>query len=355
VARARVAGVALLFSLLAQHYARADNVASDVIRVPENDNNLGKWKKFEGSYAELSSYIGSGTFYVSGYSDPYVSLAIYAKPTYDLGTRYKLALRARLYVEEEFTKPDNPAGRHFYPYDPWVWLAADNLHTFERSKIRIGGIFRTILPLSYESRYQNMILAVGAGPTVNRDFEWGQVNDEARKWTLKLSYAFTFYKDFQTSHFRGSGPGDTTGCLAPSSQGAGGISAGGGPAAAAADRCGGPANTNVSLTDTFYAQLARGKLSLTMTLLIQNNFEYGFPADALQANQAVPTGRTDLTWGILSLGYQYRPHIGFSVGVSSIQPALDARFRYPRNPFFDLSGPVANNFTQVFLGMNGTL
>lgn len=352
---ARFAAFALLFSLWAQHYARADSVVTDIIRTPKNDD-LGKWKKLEGSYAELSTYIGSGTFYTSGYHDPYVSLALYAKPNYDLGTRYKLALRARLYIEEEFTEPDNPAGRHFYPYDPWLWLAADDLHTFERSKIRIGGIFRTIWPLSYESRYQNMIMAVGVGPTVSRDFEFGAVNDEARKWTLKLSYAFTAYKYFQTSHFRGNGPGDSTGCLAPSGQGAGGISAGGGPTAAAGDRCGGPANTNVSLTDTFYASLARGKFTLSMTLLIQNNFEYGFPEDALTANGAVPTGRTDVTWGIISFGYQYRPHIGFSAGISSLQPAMDASFQHVRFPFFDLSGG-ANfyNYTQVFLGINGTL
>ena len=53
--------------------------------------------------------------------------------------RYKLALRARIFLEEELTSPDTPNGRRFYPYDPWFWLAADNLHTFERSKIRIGG------------------------------------------------------------------------------------------------------------------------------------------------------------------------------------------------------------------------
>jgi len=355
VTRARFAAFALLFTLWAQHYARADSAGPDVIRTPKNDN-LGRWQKFEGSYAELSTYVGSGTFYASGYHNSYVSLAVYAKPTYDLGTKYKLALRARLYFEQEFTKPDNPAGRPYYPYDPWLWLAADDLHTFERSKIRVGGIFRTILPLSFESRYQNMIVAVGVGPTFARDFEFGAVNDEARKWTLKTSYAFTAYKYLQTSHFRGSGPGDSTGCLAPASQGAGGISGGGGPSAAAGDRCGGPANTNFSLTNTFYAQLARGKLSLTMTLLIQNNFEYAFPADAMTASGAVPTGRTDLTWGIIGVGYQYRPHIGFSAGVSSIQPALDARYQSPRFPFYDLSGGANfNNYTQAFLGINGTL
>ena len=112
----------------------------------------------------------------------------------------------------------------------------------------------------------------------------------------------------------------------------------------------------MSLTNTFYGQLARGKLSLAMTLLIQNSFNYAFPEDALAPGAAVPTGRTDTTWGIISLGYQYRPHVGFSLGVSSLQPALDSRYRYPRFPFFDLSGGANfNNYTQFFLSVNGTL
>ena len=183
MARVRVAAVVLVVLAALQNYARAETVIPDVVRA-QAPENLGRWQKFEGSFAEASTYVGSGSFYASGYHNSYMSLALYAKPTYDLGTQKKLALRARLYIEEELTTPDNRVGRRFYPYDPWLWLAADDLHTFQRSKIRIGGIFRTIWPLSYESRYQNMIVAAGAGPTVNRDFEFGQVNDEARKFVL---------------------------------------------------------------------------------------------------------------------------------------------------------------------------
>src|SRR5262249_7556103 len=167
VTRARAAAFALFFVAWAQHYALADTAIPDVVKAPTNEQ-LGRWKKFEGSLVEAATYIGSGSFYVSGYRNPYVSLALYAEPTYDLRTRYKLALRARLYVEEELTQPDNPVGRRFYPYDPWFWLAADDLHTFERSKIKIGGIVRTVLPLSYESRYENMLFGIGAGPNVFR-------------------------------------------------------------------------------------------------------------------------------------------------------------------------------------------
>ena len=38
------------------------------------------------------------------------------------------------------------------------------------------------------------------------------------------------------------------------------------------------------------------------------------------------------------------------------QPALDSRYRYPRFPFFDLSGGAnTNNFTQFFLSLEGSL
>jgi hypothetical protein len=313
--------------------------------------------KLQGSVLDASTYIGSGSFYATGYRNPYASIALFARPTYQLGTRYKLSLNARIFLEEELTSPDSPTAQRFYPYDPWVWLAAGNLHTFERSKIRVGGVLRTILPLSPESRYQHMLFGAGAGLNVNRAFEFGAVNDEARKWTLALTYGTVFVKYVQTSNFRGNGPGDSSGCSAPGSASTGGAAAAGGePGASDADRCGGPANTNFAMSHAFIAALSRGVWSFSATLLVSNTFKYAFPDDALTADNAALRGRSDSTWGILSASYQWRKHLGFSVGVSSLQPALDSRYRYPRFPFFDLSGGLNyNNFTQLFASVNGSL
>ena len=173
--------------------------------------------------------------------------------------------------------------------------------------------------------------------------------------SLKVAFAFTFYKDFESSHFRGNGPNDATGCLAPASPGSAGAGASDGPTASAADRCGGPANTNFAFTDTFLASLSHGKLSLALTLLIQNDFKYAFPSDVLTPASGVPGGRVDTTWGIVAVGYKVRPRWGVSAGISSLQPALDSRYRYPRFPFWDLSGANANNYSQVFIGVNGTI
>jgi hypothetical protein len=353
MARPYLAAVGLI---LVAHstYAWADSPVQDIARSPTSPTPE-YLKKFEGSSAEVSTYIGSGSFYTSGYRDPYASVALFLRPSYSLGTRYKLALRARVYVEEEFTSPDTANGRRFYPYDPWVWLAADNLHTFEKSKIRIGGVVRTVFPLSYESRYEHMVFGLGVGPSVNRAFEFGQINDEKRKWTLKLTWALIGTKYFHSSPYRGSGPGDTTGCLAPSGGGSGGGAASGGPAGSEGDHCGGPANTNYAIANNVLGILARGKWSAMVSLYLANTVKYAFPSDVMTNDNAALTGRSDVTWGIVSLAYELRPHLSVSGGISSLQPALDSRYQYPRFPFWDFSGGNANNYSQVFFSVGGNL
>jgi hypothetical protein len=361
VGRARfAAAVGCLCAGLVCARARADTALPDVLHAPGlAPIGVGPaWaQKFAGSALELSSYVGSGTFYASGYHDPYVSIAVFARPTYELGTRYRLSLNARLYAETELTEPDNPEGRHFYPYDPWLWLSAQNLHTFERAKIRVGGVLRMILPLSYESRYQHLVFGIGVGFNLNRPFHLGHAAETSRQLILTLSYASNFYKYIHTSDFRGSGPGDTSGCRAPDSAALGGATASDGePTVAAVDRCGGPVNADFSFQNGFVVALARGKWSLTTSLVIMNVFDYAVPDDVYTSTNAVYRGRSDTTWGIVAVGYQLRPRVGVSVGLSSQQPALDARQQNLRFPFFDLSGGLdANNYTQVFASLNGTL
>ena len=104
------------------------------------------------------------------------------------------------------------------------------------------------------------------------------------------------------------------------------------------------------------ATLSRGNWSFVATLMVMNTFNYSIPVDALSPNAAVPVGRSDSTWGILSAGYQMSPHLTVSAGISSLQPALDARYQTQRFPFFDFtSGANANNFTQLFVSLSGTL
>lgn len=337
-------GLACVAALLLSGRARAETaLQTELARAA----GVRPTNKFKGSLLEAATYVGSGSFYTSGYRDPYASLALYARPTYDLGTPYALTLNARVYVEAELTAPDNPEARHLYVYDPWVWLAAGNLHTFETSKIRIGGLTRLILPLSPESRYQHMLFAVGAGLNVNRVFEFGNVSDPDRKWQLIATYAVIGYKFAQTSIYRGEAPGDTTNCLAPGTAHVGG---------AESDHCGGPHNPNFSFTNAFILNLTHGLWTASLWLQITNQFNYSFPDDPLSPAAGTNTGRTDSTWGIISLGRQLNDRLSLSAGISSNQPALDSRYRYPRFPFFDLSGGAnAHNYTQFFLALDGTI
>jgi hypothetical protein len=309
-------------------------------------------EKFAGSYTELSTYLGSGTFYRSGYNNPYVSNALYLKPTYKLGTPRELTLNARLFLEWEHSDPDNPEARRFNPLDIWVWLAARNLYTEPSSKIRFGGLVRAIVPVSPESRYSNMLGGAALGASASRPFKLGA----DKKWDLALTLSTAVTKYLHSRLFRGEPGGESTGCntIAPPISGSGGI-VGGAPSSSEADRCGGPFNTNFGFTTAGIAALSRGNWSFTTTLILINSFKYRVPPDALTPMNAVNVGRADATWGILGLNYSFTERVGAGVGVSSYQPALDSRYRYPRFPFFDFAGPNANNYTTVFVSVNGTL
>ena len=315
---------------------------------------------FKGSTAEVTTYVGSGTFYTSGYRDPYVSDAFYIRPTYQLGTRFKLSLNARLYVEEEWTTPDNVNGRRFNPLDSWIYLAAKDLYTMPRAKVKFSGTVRAVIPISYESRYANLITALGGSLAASRAFEFGRPNAQGKRWELATSLGGAFTKSIYSSDIRGSFPGDTSGCretgpitFAPGP---------GGPSPSETDRCGGPLNTNFTVTSSGTIALSRSRYSLSMTLIVINQFKDSVDAGTLaqirevDTMDTVTTGRADYTWGIISAGYDINDHVSFSLGVASYQPALDSTYQHLRFPFFDFtSGPNANNYAQVLVGVSGTL
>jgi hypothetical protein len=329
---------------------------SGALTATQTDNSK-SWfeRKFAGSYAELSNYLGSGTFYASGYHDPYVSTALYLKPVYKLGTKRDLALNARLYLETEYTAPDNPQARRFYPLDPWIWLTARNLHTWERSKIRLGGLVRLVIPMSYESRYANLLFGTAVGGSAVRNFELGPANAQGKHWGLNLALGSVFTKNVHSSVLRGKFPGDTSGCR--TAQGLPTLSSGGSPSASGSDLCGGPLNTSFGIMTSMSATLSHDPWSFSATLILINQFRYDIAPDAFTAIDGnARRGRDDLTWGLLSVGYEISSHLGVGAGVSTYQPALDSRYRYPRIPFFDFSGGAnANNYTQLFVNVNGTL
>jgi hypothetical protein len=357
---ALVSGALALVTQLVAADALAQGVKDQlgtVTKKPDEEGRPAWMKKMAGSSVDLSSYVGSGSFYATKWSDPYVSMAIFVRPTYDLGTRFKLSANARLYVEEELTMPDVPNGRRFSPYDIWLWLSAKDLYTFSGPKIRLGGVARVVVPISYESRYAHMVTGMAGGLSLSRPFEFGSAPTAEGRWNLVAVVSSVFTKYLYTSDLRGDPPGDSTGCrpFLP-----GGLAAGsaGGPTASEGDRCGGPVNTNFALTSSGTLSLTHGKWNLAVILLIANSFRYRV-AENVSANLPESAiGRSDTTWGIVSLTYSFTDHLGISVGLSSYQPALDSQYRRLRFPFFDtnISGSaVANIYTQAFVSLSGTL
>jgi hypothetical protein len=316
----------------------------------EETNQSWLQKRFAGSTAELSTYVGSGTFYASGYHDSYVSNALYLRPSYQLGTKYKLTLNARVYLEEEYTTPDGPTGRRFNPLDTWLYLAAKNLYTEARSKVRFSGTARVVIPTSYESRYANLVTSLGISGAATRTWELGTPDSQGKRWDVMVTLGDAFTKAIRTSALRGNGPGDSTGCRAYITGPATGTMG-----SSEGDRCGGPLNTSFSNNLSLMGSVSRKRFSFSATFILINEFRYRAPDDAFTSMNAVPQGRADATWSILALGYDVTEHVGVSLGMSTFQPALNSRADGLRFPFFDFSGGNANNFTQAFLSVSGTL
>ena len=92
-----------------------------------------------------------------------------------------------------------------------------------------------------------------------------------------------------------------------------------------------------------------------MSLAIFNDFKYSFPADAATPDNARRDGPLGFDLGHRLCRLQAAPPPSLGVGISSFQPALDSRYRYPRFPFWDFSGANANNYSQIFLSVGGSL
>lgn len=350
---ATLAGLAL-FGIAATAHGQAAlrDQTSGLAATTSSDQGF-KWReRFAGSFVDLSTYVGSGTFYSSGYHNPYVSNALYLRPTFVIGTPLRLSLNARVYVEQEYTSSDMPTGRSFYPSDSWIFLTAKNLYTIPKAQVRFSGSVRTIFPTSWESRYAHLVMGVGASGAATRLFEFGKPNADGKRWNLLLNLGGGITKYARTSEVRGDPSGASSGCRQTATLG---VSSGG---VADADRCGGPLNTSFAIATSGMAAISRGALSLSVTLAVLNDFKYAIDADTallIDPTNQISRGHNDSTWGIIALGYEINDHLTLSLGVSSFQPALDSRYQDFRFPFFDFSGTNANNATQAFVGLTGTL
>jgi len=201
-----LASLAFASSAFAQGAVRD---SSGTLTAHSEDEAKKSWleQKFGGSTTEVSTYVGSGTFYTSGARDPYVSNALFARPQYNIGTKYKLAVAARIYFEEEYTTPDTLNGRRWNLQDSILYLNAKNLYTMPRAKVTFGVSARAAIPLSFESRYSHMVTSFGLNPSATWNHEFGRADAQGKRWNIMLLYSQGFAKPLYTSEFRGLGPG----------------------------------------------------------------------------------------------------------------------------------------------------
>ena len=352
--RACLAAVSLLLAMQTFAWGQTSVQTTDVTRSAGTAQPAGRFAKFAGSSVQLATYVGSGSFYVSGYRNPYASLAFYAGPSYDLGTRFKLAVNARMFIEEELTTPDNSTAQRFYVYDPWVWLAAQNLHTFERTKIRLGASCAACCRCRPRAATKHDRSARDRHRDQPR-VRVRSVNDEARKWSFvsagRPSSPSTSTRATSAATARATAPAAWHRQVArPTSARA--VPRRPRPIVVAARQ-----TPTTPSPNTFVAGLTRGKVSGFVSLFITNSLKYGFPDDALHGRRRRP-GRTRATprGASSGLGYQVRPHVGVLDRI--VEPSARARLTLslPAVPLLRfLGGANANNYTQVFVSVNGTL
>lgn len=289
-------------------------------------------ERFRGSLASLSLYMGAGTLVLDAYSNnPYLSQELFLRPRFWLGKTQNLQL---LWLMEcEYTAPDDPAGRYCNWSDVGLSYQHVNLWQDPWLEGRLLGSAHVWLPASLQSQ-QNHTL-------VNLRASLSYIASLAKK-RLQLIYGLSLQKYLPARRVRGfRGPEfDVTGmplCLARSSAGTDG-----------ACGSGGPMNDNWLLVNSLGLQwYFHDTLWLALSLSIWNYFR--FAVDEVGADPDLPlTGRSDFTWGLIELGYQWRPHVVFGVGLSSRQPALTADGDAIRFPFWDFVSP-ANNYSKFYL------
>jgi len=122
-------------------------------------------------------------------------------------------------------------------------------------------------------------------------------------------------------------------------------------------------NTNYAVSETGVVTLSRGRYSFTASLGVFNSFKFAVDkstamtinSSQLNAASLPAVGRTDLTWGILAAGYDITDKLNFELGLATIQPAMTLDYKSLRFPFYDFYGANYNNYSQVFVGVSGTL
>ncbi len=321
----------------AQVEAKSEATMPDSVAILTGSATGGKRKSPFGINATFEQSLGIGTFVADQYArNPYYGWSLDLRPRYYFTP--KLFAELRFTLQGELTtsyQTSTTYKRQVMPSDLLLTLKYNNVATIPGIGVNFSPFIRLGAPTSYESRYRNLYLSTAAGFNLNRMF--GN--------HVFLDYQFRFNKNWnRTAQPTISG----TVALA---RFRGAEDVGGGEVINGDDN-----NISFSvfnaLTGSF---IINDQWSITLQLAIQNSWTYlSVPKDALSSQYAkAGRGQRDRTYGTLDLTYQPWEHFGFSLGLTSQQPAKTADNKRFRFPFFDFSSE-GNNYTNVYFDVFAT-
>jgi hypothetical protein len=280
----------------------------------------------------LEQSLGIGTFVADKYGrNPYYGYTLQIRPRYYFTNHFfaELAFALTGELTTSYTT-STTSKRQVMPTDLTLLLKYSNAYKIPVLGINISPFVRLGAPTSYESRYRNLYLSTAAGFNLTRMF--GQ--------HVLVDYLFRFNKNWNKT----AQPTISGGQIALSRR-RGAEDLGGGEVINGLDN-----NTSFSvynaLTGSF---IINDQWSITLQLALQSSWTYlSIPKDQFSAPDAkAGRGQRDKTFGVLDLTYQPWENFGFSLGLSSAQPAKTADNKSFRFPFFDFSSE-GNNYTTVY-------
>ncbi len=292
-----------------------------------------------GGIITFEQSLGLGTFVADEYArNPYYGWSFYFRPRYYINRKMYVELRWGFDVEltSSYTSASSGAisnkKHQFMPSDVYLMYRYNSLLKEKHTGISFSPYVVLNFPASYFSRHQGLYLGSTFG---------FHLSDAVAKGKLFLDYRFSFKKNFHKY---------TESLLSKSESYPIALARLGGNEDLGEYIASGTDNTSFTFSNSFMISWSMtDKWSLTLLLGINNSFGYvSYPNDEFKA-KAAKSGRprSDTTQGVIDLTYQPWRHYGFSIGISSYQPAKTANNKSIRFPFFDFISE-ANNFTNFY-------
>ncbi len=315
-----------------------------------------------GGWFDLDNSLGSGAFV----SNPYANNAawstnLYLKPGYTFkawNQTLKITAWENLYYATILDKNAYDQ-RQLDWSDLRLTLSDDKIWEEPHTHIKIGGMIRGVVPLSYASRFDSLVTALWAGVTLSRSIYGVDMH-------LGLLAAKEFHR-YTTAQFPCSASMQEPVAVTPGEAPTGGFLNAFANGICSQGNGAGSSSTSapVALVDNVSWDLVpyfdasyniTDRLTIGATVYYFDQFAYAIPVDQLSSpvvdssgNRVVQSqGRIDSLWTILSLTYALTDQWQLGVGLwdTSLPKTSDNRSFLP--PFVDPYALATNDWTAYF-------